>query len=256
MSEAVARMDDWPKNMSAHERKVWFQEQIRKWAGEKRIEECLSAPELGNLSLTAKAVAYRSMLIIGSIKHCRMHKRAEVRIPMLTLITYLSDNAKGTCFLSVTRMMELFDRSHQCIIDNVTALERDGLIGVARINGMPSRYWPRIPAASAEMSPNPVWVIDALTSSPRARIYGSVDDAIAAATERDGNQSTGVDQSSKVDGYRSSAVDPTSQVQRTNQSSPAPTVSLLLISPLHLRERPSFLAEVPAPTRLSARCEM
>jgi hypothetical protein len=79
------------------------------------------------------------------------------------------------------------------------------------------------------MSPNPVWVIEALTAVPKARIFGSVDEAIAAATERDVNQSSGVDrsrridrcQSSELDRYRSSAVDPTSQVQETNQSSPA-----------------------------------
>jgi hypothetical protein len=125
--------------------------------------------------------------------------------------------------------MVLLDRSRQCIVDNILALEEDGLIGIARIDGMPNRYWPRIPAALVEMSPNPVWVIEALTAVPKARIFGSVDEAIAAAMERGGgNQSTGVDQSSRVDWrqhqssgvdrYRSSGVDPTSQVQQGNQS--------------------------------------
>ena len=82
--------------MSADDRKVWLHEQITNWVGGRRIEECLSALELGNLSMTEKAVAYRSVLIVGGIKHCRMHKRAEARMPILTLITYLSDNAKGT----------------------------------------------------------------------------------------------------------------------------------------------------------------
>src|SRR5262249_53024759 len=132
-------------------------------------------------------------------KHCRKHKRAEARIPILTLITYLSDNAKGTCFLTITKMMELLDRSRQCIVDNIVALEEDGLIGIARNDGMPNCYWPRIPAALAEMSPNPVWMIGALTTVPKARIFGSVDEAIAAATERDGNRSSGVDRSSRVD---------------------------------------------------------
>jgi hypothetical protein len=236
---------DWPNNMSAADRKVWLHEQITNWVGEKKVEECLSALELGNLSMTEKAVAYRSVLIVGGIKHCRKHKRAEVRMVILTLITYLSDNAQGICFLSITILMVLLDRSRQCIIDNILGLEEDGLIGVARIDGMPNRYWPRIPAALVEMSPNPVWVIEALTAVPKARIFGSVDEAIAAATARDGNQSSGVDQSSRVDQcqsseldrYRSSAVDPTSQVQQTNQSTRAPTVSLLLISSFHLRGR-------------------
>jgi hypothetical protein len=228
MSAAI-QPADWPNNMSADDRKVWLHEQIAKWVGDKRIEECLSALELGNLSMTEKAVAYRSVLIVGSIKHCRKHKRAEARIPILTLITYLSDNAKGTCFLSISKMQELFDRSRQCVVDNIVALEEDGLIGIARSDGMPNLYWPRIPAALVELSPNPLWVVNALTSLPKARIFGSVDEAIAAATERGDSQSTGIDQSSRVDRcqsseldqHRSSGVDHTSQVEQTNQSSPA-----------------------------------
>jgi hypothetical protein len=169
--------------------------------------------------MTEKAVAYRSVLIVGSIKHCRKHKRAEARIPILTLVTYLSDNAKGTCYLSITKVMELLDRSRQCVVDNILGLEEDGLIGVARVDGMPNCYWPRIPAALKEMSPNPIWVIDALTTVPKARIFGSVEEAMVAATERSGNQSGGVDQSGRVDRYRSSGVDPTRQVRRANQSS-------------------------------------
>ena len=231
---AVILPSGWPSNMSADDRKVWLHEQITKWVGEKRIEECLSAFELGNLSMTEKAVAYRSLLIVGSIKHCRIHEKAEVRIPILTLITFLSDNAKGTCFLTISRMQGLFGRSRQCIVDNILALEEDGLIGVARTGGMTNCYWPRIPTALVEMSPNPVWVIDALATMPKARIFGNVDEVIAAATERDANQSSGptqsrrVDQSSRVDQYRSteldhhrsSGVDPTGQLQQTNQSSP------------------------------------
>src|SRR5262249_52618026 len=91
---AVIPSSGWPANMSADDRKAWLHEQITKWVDEKKIEECLSALELGNLSMTEKAVAYRSILIVGSIRHCRLHARAEARMPILTLITYLSDNAK------------------------------------------------------------------------------------------------------------------------------------------------------------------
>jgi hypothetical protein len=193
---------DWPNNMSADDRKVWLHEQIAEWVGEKRIEEALSRAELGNLSHTQKAVAYRSILIVGSIRHCRHNKRAEARIPILTLITYLSDNDKGVCYLSIVKLMELLNRTRQCILDNIEALEKDGLIGVARIDGMPNVYWPRIPAALAEMSPNPVWFVDAMTAPVKAKIYRNVDEAIAAATR---DQSIPVDQSSALD--RSSAAD-------------------------------------------------
>jgi hypothetical protein len=121
---ATTAPTDWPNNMSADDRKVWLHEQIAEWVGEKRIEEALSRAELGNLSHTQKAVAYRSILIVGNIRHCRHNKRAEARIPILTLITYLSDNAKGVCYLSIVKLMELLNRTRQCILDNIEALER------------------------------------------------------------------------------------------------------------------------------------
>ena len=39
---ATIQPADWPTNMSTDDRKVWMHEQISKWVGEKKIEECLS----------------------------------------------------------------------------------------------------------------------------------------------------------------------------------------------------------------------
>jgi len=236
MSNGIASAG-WPNNMSAEDRKVWLHEQIKKWVGEKRTEECLSALELGNLSMTEKAVAFRTVLIVGSIKHCRAHKSAEVRMAIFMLITYLSDNAKGTCIVSIARMAELFGRSRQCIVDNILALEKDGLIGVARVDGMPNRYWPCIPAALKDMSPNPAWVIDALTKAPKTRIFSNVEEAIAAATQQDGNQSSTVDQSSGVDRYPSSRLDPhQSSIAGEPVKPEADSISSLYLTPSQ-RER-------------------
>jgi hypothetical protein len=65
---------------------------------------------------------------------------------------------------------------------------------------MPNIYWPRIPPALAEMSPNPVWFVEAMTAPVKAKIHGNVGEAIAAATK---DQSTPVDRSSAVDRGRS-----------------------------------------------------
>jgi hypothetical protein len=211
---AVIPPSGWPANMSADDRKVWLHEQIAKWVGEKKIEDCLSALELGNLSMTEKMVAYRSILIMDGIRHCRNNPRAEARIPILTLIVYLSDNAKGTCTLTLSKMQELLQRSRQSIVDNILALEKDGSIGIVRIGGMPNRYWPRIPSALVQMGPNPTWFVEAVAGKVPPKIYNTVDEAIAAASD---DQSSGVDQSR----YRSSAADRTSHLQQTNQSSPA-----------------------------------
>ena len=217
MSNTIAPTD-WPNNMSAEDRKVWLHEQITNWVGEKRIDECLSALELGNLSMTEKAVAYRSILIVGGIRHCRAHDRAEARMPILTLITYLSDNAQGVCTLSITKMQKLLNRSRPCIVENIQALEVEGLIGVARVDGMPNVYWPRIPAALAEISPNPVWFVDAVLGQPKQKIYRTAEAAIAAATE---SQVTAANQSRGVNQYQATAVNRTSKLQPGNQLTPA-----------------------------------
>ena len=173
MSTGIASAD-WPNNMSADDRKAWTRDQINNWCTSKRIDEVLSTAELGNLSHTQKAVAYRSVLIIGSIKHCRANARAEARIPILTLITYLSDNAKGVCYLSISKMQELFQRSRQCVVDNILALVAEVVRkhwfpkvnasalaafyikqgGLCAITGNPMTIDPKDPAAA---SPFPEW---------------------------------------------------------------------------------------------------
>src|SRR5262245_10070294 len=115
MSNGIAPAD-WPSNMALAERKAWTKDQITLWVGNKRLDDALTAAALGHLSSGQKFVAYRSAIIIGGIRHCRMHKRAEARMPILSLIVYLSDNGDGICRLAITRMMELFDRTRQCIV--------------------------------------------------------------------------------------------------------------------------------------------
>ena len=103
---ATIQPTDWPNNMRSKGMAARANQELGR-------REAHRGLELGNLSMTEKAVAYRSVLIVGGIKHCRKHKRAEARMVILTLITYLSDNAKGTCFLSITILMVLLDRSRQ-----------------------------------------------------------------------------------------------------------------------------------------------
>src|SRR5262249_31835783 len=156
--------------------------------------------------------------IVGGIRHCRAHARSEARMPILTLITYLSDNAKGVCVLSISKMQELLNRSRPCIVENILALEAEGLIGVARIDGMPNTYWPRIPPALTEMSPTPVWGVEAVLGQPKQKVYRTAEAAIAAAT---GNQATAVNQLAAVNQYQATAVNQTSKLQPGNQLTPA-----------------------------------
>ena len=223
MSDGISPTD-WPSNRSVHDRRAEIDATITLWVGNQRLDAALKAAELGALSFLQKAVVMRNGLLISCIKHCRMNPRAEAKIPILIMIMFLADNTAGICYLGVMRMAEIFQRTKTCIINNIAALEADGLIGVNRKDGLPNCYWPLIPAALAEMSANPIWFVDALSTKPKSRIFKTPDEAIAAATE-DGNLST----------LTTGQLQLTGQLQRANRSTLASepvncsvTVSLLL----------------------------
>ena len=130
-----------------------------------------------------KDLALRNGLLINVIRYCRLNPKADSRLAILTMITFLADNSRGLCRLSTVRMAEIFMRDQRSIHASITALEKDDLIGVNRVTGLPNSYWPKIPGALVEMSANPVWFVDALSTKPKARVYKTQKAAIAAATQ-------------------------------------------------------------------------
>jgi hypothetical protein len=224
MSQGIASVDR-PTNLSSDGRKLFVREQIELWIGNQRLDACLKAEEMGQLSMVQKMVALRNGLIIGAIRHCHLNPRADSRMSILTLITFLADNNEGVCHLSVTAMTEMLKRSRESVVTSIRSLEEQHQIGVNRVGGMPNCYWPLIPAALVEISANPVWFVNALrTSGPKSIIYHSPEAAIAAAT----NWSTAPDQSGAPDqfGNWSTPVDklvnssrPPGQVQSCSTSS-------------------------------------
>lgn len=122
-------------------------------------------------------VALRNGLILGAIRHCHLNPRADSRMPILIMITWLCDNSDGICYVSVKAMSEIFKRSREAIINGIASLEEQGQIGVARKDGMPSCYWPLVPSALAAMGGNPVHFVNALrTTGPKANVYRTADD--------------------------------------------------------------------------------
>jgi hypothetical protein len=215
--------------MSVEERSESIRKQITLWVGNLRLDAALAADELGQYSGLQKALLLRNGLIVGAVRHCRLNPRADSRMSILTLITFLADNNEGICRLSINRMCEVLKRSRQAIVTGIQDLETDGQIGVVRKDGMPNCYWPLIPAALAELSANPVWFVDGLSSKPKFRSFGSAEAAITsvAAQHRSipPDQFSRVDRSSRVDPHRSTPVDepvnssrPTSQLQSNSIS--------------------------------------
>jgi hypothetical protein len=171
------------------------------------------------------------------------------------MITFLADNNDGMCRLSVTRMCEIFARSRESIVTSIASLEKDGQIGVDRKDGMPSSYWPLIPAALAELSANPVWFVEALSTKPKFRAFGSPEEAIAAATQdrrstppdQSGtpDQSTPLDQyqSGRPDRHRSTLVD--ELVNSSRQTGQEQSCSISLINSLPISQRMDAPATAP-----------
>ena len=105
--------------LTIEQRKALIAEQITLWVGNQRLDQALKAEELGQLKMIDKMVALRSSLIVGCIRHCHLNPRADSRLSILTLITFLADNSEGTCYLSVTAMTEILQRSREAIVNGI-----------------------------------------------------------------------------------------------------------------------------------------
>ena len=136
MTQGIASVD-WPSNLSSDQRKLFVREQITLWVGNQRLDAALAAEELGQYSGMQKALLLRNGVLVGAVRHCRLNPRADTRMSILTLITFLADNNDGICRLSITRMCEIFARSRESIVTSIASLEKDGQIGVNRSGGMP-----------------------------------------------------------------------------------------------------------------------
>jgi hypothetical protein len=196
----------------AQARKEFVAAQIVLWVGNLRLDQALKAAELGQVSGLQKALLLRNGHIVAAVRHCRLNPKADSRMSIYTLITYLADNNNGICHLSMTRMCKILKRSREAIVNGLNGLEEDGQIGVNRSSGMPSCYWPLIPVALADLSANPVWFVDGLSDKPKAWVFSTPEGGIAAAK---GDQSTPLDQ--RPEDERSSPLD---QSAGGNRSTP------------------------------------
>ena len=121
MSNGIAPAD-WPSNRSVDERRAEINAAITLWVGNQRLDQALAAEELGRYSGMQKALLLRNGLLVGAIRHCRRNPRADTRMSVLAMITFLADNNDGICRLSVTRMCEIFARSRESIVTSIASL--------------------------------------------------------------------------------------------------------------------------------------
>jgi hypothetical protein len=105
---------------------------------------------------------------------------------LFNIIAFLTDNGQGICHLSVAKLCKLLQRHRDTILENLGALEKDGLIIIYRKAGMMNRYTIAYPRGLAEIGPNVGMVLDAFLESPKPRVWTSAEDAIASATNQSG----------------------------------------------------------------------
>src|SRR5262245_16731377 len=157
-------------NLSPTEKQKQFCEAITLWVGNQRLGEAMRREELGKLEGLQRALALRNGTIVNLILLCRLHPQESCRSAVHALITFMADNNEGICWLTVRRIAQLLSRARRSIKEAISVLEKDGLLGVKRANGLANSYWPLIPCGMATVGASVTWFADALSDRPVARV--------------------------------------------------------------------------------------
>lgn len=157
-------------NMPPDDRRGEFCAAITLWVGNQRLDHALQREELGQLEGLQRVLALRNGLIANCVRFCRQNPRAGAAMAVLTLITFMADNNDGMCRLTVPRMAKIFARNERNIHAAIAVLEKDGLIGVNRVNGLANSYFPLIPAGLDTVGASIAWFADALSDKPKSRV--------------------------------------------------------------------------------------
>jgi hypothetical protein len=149
-------------------RRQAFKDAITRYIGEMNLAEAWGREELAQARGVQRMLALRHGHAAALIRGCRRNPQDDAKYGVLGLIHYLSDNDEGSCTLSQRRMGEVLLRSERTIRDCISRLEEDGSIWVDRVSGLGTRYTPLGHVSLLEVGDvHPVWVIDALSASPK-----------------------------------------------------------------------------------------
>jgi len=154
--------------VAADEKRASFREMIILWVGNLRLSEAMKREELAQLEGLQRHLALSKNLIPTVIRICRLHPRADAKTPLMVLISLLCDNNNGLCRLTIKRMAQLLNRTERSIRETIDQLERDGLLFVNRLDGLPNSYWPAVAPVLAEANAAVTWFVDALSDKPKA----------------------------------------------------------------------------------------
>jgi hypothetical protein len=146
------------------ERKVLWKAAITAWTTAdkaRRVANAHKRDEIGNLKGADRLVHLRNSLIENCVRFYRENPRSDVAPGLLGLITFLSDNARGCCHLSIARMAQIFDRSETSVGLALHRLVACDVLGMEERPGDTAHLWPI--TTQFERAP-PIWFVDAFSS--------------------------------------------------------------------------------------------
>ena len=155
-----AEVVPFPRSAVA-ESKAEYVEAIHSWLADR--QDVLSREEIASLKAFDRLDAQRKALIMNLALYFRKHPRSDVAPGVATVITLLSDNAKGACTVSQQTMAKLFGRSRAAIADAQSRLRDDSIIVTTR--GRTAGSHPVIPRAVTKSYNHMTWMIDAVCAS-------------------------------------------------------------------------------------------
>lgn len=142
------------------DRDAAFDRAIETFTGEERIQEALMREAFLQMDSGERLVLLRNATLLGLARMCRMQPRMACDSALYVVITALSDNDRGVCWLSQRRLGQLLSRSPTTISEAITRLRRIGMIQYAPGDGENNQYWPVVHPSLQHTPAGVRWFID------------------------------------------------------------------------------------------------
>ena len=166
-SALTAAIGTPPPNDAA--RREIFAAFITQWIEKRRLDSALSREEIGALDALGRLLAQRHSLIDNLGHYFATTPRADVATGILVLITFLADNNRGSCTLSIPRMARFFNRSERAISEAIARLEQAEVLFVERLHHQSSSYWPVVHRGFGNQQTPLMWFVEARAPSAKPR---------------------------------------------------------------------------------------
>jgi hypothetical protein len=110
------------------------------FTGNISLADVLTEEKIKKLEAVARDLAVTKPTILASIVRLWNHRCESARVAIYDLVAMLCSYGGGICTLPTIRIAQLFNRTDDCIRETIDSLEKDGLLNVRRVDGVPNSY--------------------------------------------------------------------------------------------------------------------